>query len=281
MKKYVKILVLALLSLLVVAFSATCFAAKKVVAVTGVENSTSSSYGRKAAQDFESQLVTVLVQSGRYDVVERGQIDHVVRELGLHSTGMISGNTAIQFGQLTGADYTVVGNVIAADVESFNNYLYKGYKAKVKFNFKFIDNKTGMIKIAQIIEGSDTVSEYENKNPDRNIMLSGAVNDASKKIVNLINDANPITGVIAGFDGTEAYIDLGSENGVHAGERFIVFREGNVITHPVTGEIIAVKEEFVGVLKVKDVQPGYAVCDVVNSKGTIQKGDKIKRGKAK
>lgn len=281
MKRYTKLLMLAILSLLVMLMSATAFAAKKVVAVTGVESASSSSYGRKAAQDFESQLVTVLVDSGRYDVVERGQLDYVVRELGLHSSGMISGNTAIQFGQLTGADYTVVGNVIAADVESFNNYLYKGYKAKVKFNFKFIDNKTGMIKIAKIVEGSDTVSEYENKNPDRNILMSGAVNDASKKIVELINSVNVITGVVAAVNNEKIYIDLGSDAGAHVGDKFVVFREGNVVTHPVTGEIIAVEEDTFAQLKVTEVNSNYSVCQVVKAQKAVQKGDKIKRGNLK
>lgn len=281
MKRYTKILMLAILSLLVMLMSTTAFAAKKVVAVTGVDYASGASYGNKAAQDFESQLVTALVDSGRYDVVERGQLDHVVRELGLQSSGMISGNTAIQFGQLTGADYTVVGNVIAADVETFNNYLYKGYKGKVKFNFKFIDNKTGMIKIAKIVEGSDTVSEYENKNPDRNILLSGAVNDASKKIVELINSVNVITGVVAAVNNEKIYIDLGSDAGAHVGDKFVVFREGNVVTHPVTGEIIAVEEDTFAQLKVTEVNSNYSVCQVVKAQKPVQKGDKIKRGNLK
>lgn len=281
MKRYTKILMLASLSLLVMLMSATAFAAKKVVAVTGVDYASGASYGSKAAQDFESQLVTVLVDSGRYNVVERGQLDHVVRELGLQSSGMISGNTAIQFGQLTGADYTVVGNVIAADVETFNNYLYKGYKGKVKFNFKFIDNKTGMIKIAKIVEGSDTVSEYENKNPDRNILLSGAVNDASKKIVELINSVNVLTGVVAAVNNDKIYIDIGSDAGAHVGEKYIAYREGNVVTHPVTGEIIAVEENYFAQLKVVEVNSNYSVCQVVKAQKPVQKGDKIKRGNLK
>lgn len=281
MKRYTKILMLMMLSLLVMTFSATCFAAKKVVAVTGVEYSSSAYMGQRAAADFESQLVTALVDSGRYDVVERNQLNYVVRELGLQSSGMISGNTAIQFGQLTGADYTVVGNVIAADVESFNNYLYKGYKGKVKFNFKFIDNKTGMIKIAKIVEGSDTVSEYENKNPDRNILMSGAVNDASKKIVELINSVNVLTGVVAAVNNDKIYIDLGSDAGAHVGEKYIVFREGNVVTHPVTGEIIAVEENYFAQLKVVEVNSNYSVCEIDKAKKSVQKGDKIKRGTLK
>lgn len=60
MKRYTKILMLMMLSLLVMAFSATCFAAKKVVAVTGVEYSSSAYMGQRAAADFESQLVTAI-----------------------------------------------------------------------------------------------------------------------------------------------------------------------------------------------------------------------------
>ena len=280
MKRYTKILMLMMLSLLVMAFSATCFAAKKVVAVTGVEYSSSAYMGQRAAADFESQLVTALVDSGRYDVVERNQLNYVVRELGLQSSGMISGNTAIQFGQLTGADYTVVGNVIAADVQRFDNYLYKGHKAKVKFNFKFIDNKTGMIKIAKIVEGSDTVSEFENSNPDRNILLSGAVNDASK-IVEMINSINVLTGVVAAINNDKVYIDIGSDAGAHVGEKYILYREGNVVTHPVTGEIIAVEEDYFGQLKVVEVNSNYSVCEIDKAKKAVQKGDKIKRGTLK
>lgn len=281
MKRYTKILMLMMLSLLVMAFSATCFAAKKVVAVTGVEYSSSAYMGRRAAADFESQLVTVLVDSGRYDVVERNQLNYVVRELGLQSSGMISGNTAIKFGQMTGADYTVVGNVIAADVQRFDNYLYKGHKAKVKFNFKFIDNKTGMIKIAKIVEGSDTVSEFENSNPDKNILLSGAVNDASKKIVEMINRLNVLTGVVAAINNDKVYIDIGSDAGAHVGEKYILYREGNVVTHPVTGEIITVEEDYFGQLKVVEVNSNYSVCEIVKAKKDVQKGDKIKRGTLK
>ena len=114
----------------------TCEAAKKTVAVTGIENMDRSSYGSKAAAELDAAITTILVKSGCYNVVERSQLSHVIRELGLQSTGMIAGNTAIQFGQMVGADYTVVGNIVAADVDSFNNYLYKGTKAKIKFNFK-------------------------------------------------------------------------------------------------------------------------------------------------
>lgn len=256
----------------------TCEAAKKTVAVTGIENMDRSSYGRKAAAELDAAITTILVKSGSYNVVEREQLSHVIGELGIQSTGMIAGNTAIQFGQMVGADYTVVGNIVAADVDSFNNYLYKGTKAKIKFNFKFIDNKTGLIKIAEILEGSDTVSEFENKSPDRDMLISGAANDVAQKIVAKIDEINPLSGLVVSASDNQIYIDLGSDNGVKMGDNFIIYKEGNIIKHPVTGQIIAVKEIVIGSMKVVEVHPNYALCELKKSKGRVAVGDKVKRG---
>lgn len=279
MKKYVAFLLTAVMCMLFTCGFDRCEAAKKVVAVTGVENSVGGSYGRKAAQDLDSELVSILVQSGRYDVVERAQLDRVVKELGLMQTGLISGSTAIEFGNLTGAAYTVIGNVVAADVASFNNYVYKGYKAKVKFNFKFIDNKSGVIKVSEVIEGADTVSEFENKNPDRDMMLSNAAKDVARKVLAKINEINPVTGSVVSVKGKTAYIDLGKESGVRNGESYIIFSEGQALVHPVTGEILGVEEEIVGSMKITEVKPNYAVGEIKKQSGKIAAGCKVKRGK--
>lgn len=272
------------LLLVMVAFI-TCFgnsadveAAKKTVAVTGVENNIGDSYARKAAADLDAELTTVLVQCGMYNVVERGQLDHVVRELGLHTTGLINGKTAIQFGQMTGADYSVIGNIVAADVGSFNNHLYKGTKAKIKFNFKFVDNKTGMIKIAEMIEGTDTVSEFENKYPDKDMMLGNAAKEVAEQVLEKINEANPIAGNVLRVMGDKIYFHLGANSGVRKGETFVIYREGELLMDPVTGDILGVEEEIVGSLKVEEVKPQYSVGKIKNSKGKIDKTCKVKRG---
>ena len=272
------------LLLVMVAFI-TCFgnsvdaeAAKKTVAVTGVENNIGDSYARKAAADLDAELTTVLVQCGMYNVVERGQLDHVVRELGLHTTGLINGKTAIQFGQMTGADYSVIVNIVAADVGSFNNHLYKGTKAKIKFNFKFVDNKTGMIKIAEMIEGTDTVSEFENKYPDKDMMLGNAAKEVAEQVLEKINEANPIAGNVLRVMGDKIYFHLGANSGVRKGETFVIYREGELLMDPVTGDILGVEEEIVGSLKVEEVKPQYSVGKIKNSKGKIDKTCKVKRG---
>lgn len=277
MKQFLKYLCMLLAAAVLVCAGGTAMAAKKVVAVPAVEPSRGLGLEHHVAQDFDQQLVTVLVQSGRYDVCERAQLDKVMSELALSQTGIISGDTAIRFGEMTGADYTVIGNVIAADFGSFNNYLYKGHKAKVKFNFKFVDNRSGIVKFSEIVEGSKTTTEFENKNPNRDMMLSDAVNDASRKVLALINEKNGLAGVIAHVSGVQVYIDIGEEMGVKAGEKYAIVREGTPIIHPVTHEILGIEEIPVGEMKVTEVKPNYSVGDITKGEGRVQTGDKVKR----
>lgn len=281
MKKYMKVMVMVVALLCSFSSDMRCEAAKKVVAVPEVVNSCGSSYGRLAAQELESQLTTVLVQSGNYAVVERSQLSKVLNEIGLQNTGMIVGDTAIQFGQLVGAEYTIVGNVIGADVAKFSKFLYGGIKAKVKFHFKFIDNKTGQIKIAEVIEGSKTVSEFEDSSADREMLLSGAVGEVSHKIIDCIEKINPVIGTVVEISGDTVYIDMGTEKGVREGAKYVIYREGKIIKHPVTGEILGATEESIGEMEITDAKPNYSAGVVKKSERAIKRGDKVKRGKTK
>ncbi len=255
------------------------FAANKVVAVMGVDNVSGSYYGRSAASTLQSQLETALVQNGRYDVVERSQLNYVLNELGLQRSGLLAAGTAVQLGQLTGADYTVVGRVLSAEAQPFDVLLYAGMKGIVKVNVKFIDNRTGTIKFAQVVKGTDTVTEFETQSPNEALLISNAVNNACEKIVDLIRSADPVTGLVADTTKDEVYIDLGLDDGVEVGDKYLVYREGKVIRHPRTGEILTVEQEDVGLLRVRDVGSNYAVCEILKHWDDIEKGDMVRREK--
>lgn len=277
MKRFLKAICMIIAAVCLFCVGETAMAAKKVVAVPAIDPRGGLSLERHAAVDFEEQLVSVLVQSGRYDVVERGRLDVVMEELALSQTGLISGETAQRFGQMTGADYTVVAKVIAADFGRFNNYVYGGHKAKVKVSVRFVDNQSGIVKVSEVLEGSRTVTDYEDKSPDRDMMIASAVNDVSRKVLELIDSGNVLTGVLMGVNGEQAYIDLGEESGVKTGSKYIVFREGKPIIHPVTKEIIGIEEITVGEVKVTEVKANYSVCEITKGKGQLHEGDKVKR----
>ena len=251
----------------------TSYAAKKVIAVPGIHSDMGPG-GDTAARDFESQLIGALINSGQYDVVERARLEEAMQEIGLGLTGIISTESAVQLGEMTGADYVLSGSLLDAHVEPYNNILWSGFRAKVKFEIRLVDIHTGIIKFSEIVEGSKTaVADI-----GQNATIGQAVNDAADNVIELLNEKNPLTGTVVHVNDNQVYLDIGSENGVRVGEKFIAYREGKPIIHPVTHEMIAVEENKIGMVKIVDVKSDYAICEISNGKGQIRSGDKVKRG---
>lgn len=275
MRKYMALFIAAMAMLFSFLAGDTSFAAKKVVAVMPIE-SNGYRLEEKAANELEAHLETILVQSGSYEVAERTSLNNVLREQGLSASGLVGAN-AIEFGNLTGTDYTILGSVVSADVGPFDNFLYKGTRGVVKFNFKFVDNRTGIIKIAEMVEGSKSVPSFQGGGSDADMIISSATSDAANDIMKLINKHNPLTGTVIFVNDTQLYIDLGFENGLKEGEKLVAYRDGKPIIHPVTQELIAVEEVELGKVKVNEVKDSHSVCTITDGKGLIKTGDKVKR----
>lgn len=275
MRKYMALFIAAMAMLFSFLAGDTSLAAKKIVAVMPID-SNGYRLEEKAARELEAHLETILVQSGSYEVAERTSLNNVLREQGLSSSGLVGAN-AIEFGNLTGTDYTILGSVVSADVGPFNNILYKGTRGVVKFNFKFVDNRTGIIKIAELVEGSKSVPTFQGGGSDAEMIISSATNDAANDIMKLINKHNPLTGTVIFVNNDQLYVDLGFENGLKEGEKLVAYRDGKPIIHPVTQELIAVEEVELGKVKINEVKDSYSVCTITDGKGLIKTGDKVKR----
>lgn len=78
----------------------------------------------------------------------------------------------------------------------FDNIIYSGKKAVVRFDIRLVDNRTGKIIFAEIVGGSKTVAK-ELGGLDGTASISEAVNDAAKEVIKLLNEKNPLTGNVA------------------------------------------------------------------------------------
>lgn len=249
-------------------------AAAKKVAVTGFNNEARSQYGLIACNHLNHEVLAGLVQNKNYQIVERSSLDKVFKELGLQNSGVVDPNTAIEIGNLSGSDYILLGSVVSADVMKFDNIVYSGIKAKVKFALRLVDNKSGSILVSEIVEGTKSeMGDYAN--PEN--LLNGASKEAAEKVLDKINQINPLTGTILTVSDNTVYFDLGSDDGVRVGDIYTVYKEGKLLVHPVTGEILGVEERIVGKVKVNDVKPNYAVAEMKKGSDLIKTGNKIKR----
>ncbi len=263
-----------------------CEAAKKTIAVMPLENVSGYS-DQRVAEIMTEQLLVAIHSSGGYTVVERAQMNQVIKEQGFQNI-MTDPNKATELGKLSGADYSLVGKVImtvvgnnptASTVSSLGNALglgqignmadgfVKKFKSKVQIDVRFVDNTTGEIIIAKTIEGSKTgATQVE--------ALNAACQEAAENFLKELDTVNPFRARIAEISGEDVYIDRGSQDGLRKGETLIVAREGAPIV--VNGRTVAVKQTEVGKIKVVEVNADYAVCKKIS--GDIRKGDVLKRG---
>ena len=82
-------------------------------------------------------------------------------------------------------------------------------------------------------------------------------------------------GKIIKIDGSKVFINLGSRNGVNTGDSFTVYRMGEALIDPDTGEELGASETRIGSLKVTSVDEKYSICSVESGSG-FKSGDVVK-----
>jgi len=261
--------------------TSTVQAAKKVIAVVDVVNQTNYTEGSTAATQFQGEVTSRLVQSGAFGVVERAQLNYVLRELNLHQTGLIEGQTAIALGNKVGAEYTFIANLIELNAGIVDHFAYNALNGRVAFNCKVVDNKTGYVKISEVVKGSQSQHIGPKDRPQAsqiNNLLAGAVREAAKSIADKIYEfGSAVTATVMRVNGDKAYVNLSTEQGARIGGLYVAFKEGQPLIDPASGDVIGVEEEELGFLKVIEVKGNYCVMQIKKGEGKIKAGCKIKR----
>ena len=274
---YKRILVIAMM---ILSLAVSVEAAKKVVAVMPLENL--SGYTEYRVAEIMTEHVTeVIHNSGNYTVAERVQMGRVLKEQGFQNLTSVN---PVEIGNMTGADYSVIGKVTMATITnnttgsvigniigSFNKDLSKyanNMKAKVSMDVRFIDNKTGEVIFVKSFEGSKSGQNKE-------VALNEACRVAAENFLREVQKINPFSARVAEISEGEIYIDGGSESGIRKGEVLTVAREGSPII--INGEIVGMKRTIIGKIRVIEVNARYSICKVESGAGSIRKGDVVKR----
>ncbi len=190
-------------------------------------------------------FITALVKEGRFDVVERALLQKIVAEQKLGITGVVDESSAAQLGRVLGVKIIISGSVL-----KLQNVL--------EVNARIIDVETGSIIAAENVKSSSSTS------------LQSLIVQMSQIIIKNF----PLEGYIVKRSGKNVTIDLGRLAGVREGMEFITFKEGNIIKHPRTGEVLDVEQIKTGKIKISSVR-GKISTAVISKE---EKGSKIKYG---
>ena len=152
-----------LFTLILLFVAATAFAAKPVVGVAEFKNDTNASWWYSdVGRDLSGMLANELAGTGKFKVVERDKLEKVLEEQDLADSGRIKKSTGAKIGQLTGAQYLVMGTVSAFDTKtastgggvSFRGISVGGKKedAYIAIDLRVVDTTTGEVEFTRTVE---------------------------------------------------------------------------------------------------------------------------------
>jgi len=194
-------------------------------------------------------FITGIVKSGRFDVVERAMLQKILTEQKLGTSGVIDEQSAAALGKVLGVKAIISGSLLKLE-------------DAIDINARVISVESGSIIAAENVRSSGKSDLHE------------LVDELIGRI--LLNF--PLTGYLVKKGEKTAIIDLGLDSGLTAGTEFIVYREGEVIKHPKTGEVLDVEQIHTGRLRITKVSKNVAEGTIISEEGNggIQYGQMVK-----
>ncbi len=206
--------------------------------------------GEIGQMDLLDKLITGFVNSKRFKVIERAQLEKILAEQKLGMSGILDASTSAEIGKGIGVDAVVLGSVTRAG-------------NSVSIDARLIDTETATIITAQ--------DAYSN---------TIGFQDISKMILILADkikaDLPIVNGYVINVDDRKLTLDIGTKNRVKKGMKCDVYREGDSIIHPVTGQVIGKMIDDLCEVQITDVYEAYSIAQITKSKsGLPRKLDKV------
>jgi hypothetical protein len=238
---------------------------KPRIAVASVAAAAKDAY---AAQALETALLDALVNGGRFEVVNRGQLDRVLAEQKLNNSDLVDPASAQRVGRLLGAQYLVVGSLLGAD---FDPGFFSKDRFLVKAQLQLVEVESGRIRTSDTFSGTRIVLMMKRKGglgaelspaEERKSIQEGA-EAVARQFADRVGVVDPLEGYVVAVEGGRVAINLGEASGVRPGQEFVAYEEGRRITDPVTGELLSVERRKVARLAVTSVEEKLAWADLV------------------
>lgn len=199
----------------------------------------------------QDKMITSLYSLKRFKIIERSQIDKVMNEQKLGMTGAIDPDRAVKVGKMIGVDAILIGAISCTE-------------NSVGIDARLIDTESGVIITAK--------DAYSPKNS-----LQDVKNMATDISIQVYNDVPLVEGYVIKADLPNIVLDVGAAKGMRKGMKMVVYKEGEAITHPVTGEILGKQVTKLGELLLTEVQAKMSEAQIVEKEQgiTFAVGNKV------
>ena len=266
----------------------SAFAQAKVrVAVMNFENnSTWAWWGDNLGAAAADELATQLVQSGKYTVLERRELENILREQNLGASGAVTAATAAKVGKLLGVQLMLTGSITAFSIKRTTIGLrgiggsYSNAESKV--DARLVNVETGEVMVVATGQGNKRMGGgyFKGVSAEQTFdqgaaqeALRPAVEQVVAKLVEQSGSLQSLTpaapeGQIVSTRNGSYYINRGAGAGVKVGQKFRVMHVADEIKDA-DGKLLDKVIEETGVLEVTQVLANSAICKLVSGKAAV------------
>ena len=185
------------------------------------------------AQTLSEIMRTELLNTGRFEVLERAQMDRLIEEMKLQQTGLTDAQDAAELGKVLNVEKLIIGSI-----GQMGNVFH--------LNVRLVDVGKAVTEVA---ERSECPAQEEK--------LPEAITEVIRQIAMKI----PIRGAIVKVEDDKVYINIGETHGINSGLTLRVVRKGEQITD-LQGNVLGTTETNVGVILIDQVYPLWSIATV-------------------
>ena len=270
------------------------------VAIFSVNDKVNDRNYRNLKDIIQENLITALVKSQSFTVVDRQQMEALLREQGLQQTGLISEQTAVQVGKMLGVQLAIFGSITKFEVQeetgenmaslllreaTNNEYKLKDETtsiARLTVDLKIIDVESGEITLAEKTSSKAKITNSADRGFTTEV-ISKSASSASEKIIEKIVEASnniPWSAAVASvIDSKKIVINAGAVHGVEKGLIFNIEGKGEEIIDPTTGISLGFVQSKSGNIIVMNNELGKgraSLCELVDGdEFSVKVGDYV------
>ncbi len=249
---------------------------KRRIGVVDFENKAPYAQAR-IGQTATDILITELVKSGKFIVVDRDKMNKLLEEQKLGQSGAIDPNTAARVGKILGLNAIVTGSISQFGVKSEGkDFLISESKQQIvecTVDIRVVDVETGQVLLADSGKGVSRKASGKflgmgNQSKYDETLEGEALRAAIVKFVdNIISQVNKKqwSCLVAAVNNGHIYLNAGQEAGLEVGQKLDVFSQGAEIIDPSSGIVLGREEEKIGTLKIGSFMGDAAsIADVIS-----------------
>ncbi|MDP2647073.1 MAG: CsgG/HfaB family protein [Desulfobacterales bacterium] len=182
---------------------------------------------RQLSHGFEDILSADMLKRARFSLIDRRDLQTILKEIAMGQRGIVDESTAIKAGKIAAADGMLLGSVLERE-------------NSIEIYARLLDTET-----AEVLTAIDAYGEN---------MDIGALRDLCRGLDLKLTDALPLVeGVVVKVEGSRIIVDVGQKNRIKNGMKIIVYQIGEPVVHPVSGKVIGLDVKELGQARIKSV----------------------------